>query len=375
MTIALSPGPRLDDLIQTESVIVCVGSGGVGKTTTSAAVALKAAQLGRTVCVLTIDPARRLATAMGLPALGNTATRVGDLPLWAMTLDAKQTWDDLVRRFAPTPAQAERIFANHYYQQISSSLAGSHEFMAMEKLYELHESAAYELLVLDTPPTRHALDFLEAPRKMMGFMDEGVLRLLTTPTRMAGRLGFGMLKSSTALMFGMLQRITGFEVLDDISDFVGSFSGMHAGFHDRAGKVEAYLRSPRSRFVLVTSPDPRTVEDAIFFFRKLREASMPFGGFVVNRVRVDALRTAEAVTEWERLRASPSELTENSALAGRLLENFEAYQALAEADGLQIRRLLQSCPGLHFWRTIPELDRDVHDLAGLERINQHLFEG
>jgi len=249
------PITTLDELVRTKSVIVCVGSGGVGKTTMSAAIALRAAEVGKRVCVLTIDPARRLASAMGLTALGNTESRIaterleaaGVGPpsgqLWAMMLDTKRTWDDLVTRFAMDPEQARRILANHYYQQISSALAGSQEFMAMEKLYELHESGKYDVLVLDTPPTRHALDFLDAPKKMMDFMDEGVLKLFLTP----GRLGFGFLRSSSALMFNVLERVTGFEVLRDISDFISSFGGMYAGFRDRATKVEEFLRADRTR--------------------------------------------------------------------------------------------------------------------------------
>src|SRR5437879_231442 len=178
----------LTELLSRKKIIVCVGSGGVGKTTTSAAIALQAAALGKKVCVLTIDPAKRLANSMGLKALGNQETRIskerlesagvkGDGELWAMMLETKRTWAELVTKFAPDAAAKERILANHYYQQISSALAGSQEFMAMEKLFELSESGKYDLLVLDTPPTRHALDFLDAPKKMMGFMDESVLKL------------------------------------------------------------------------------------------------------------------------------------------------------------------------------------------------------
>jgi anion-transporting ArsA/GET3 family ATPase len=288
--------------------------------------------------------------------------------LWAMMLDTKRTWDDLVRRFALDPAQAQRIFDNHYYQQISSALAGSQEFMAMEKLYELHESGLYDLLVLDTPPTRHALDFLEAPQKMIGFMDEGVLKVLTAPTRMAGRLGFGMLKLSTAMMFAMLQRITGFQVLNDIADFVVS------GFRERARRVEEYLRSSRTSFVLVTSPNAQTVDEAIVFFRKLREASMPFGGFIVNRVHADGLEDAVAAEEWEQLRANPGRLTADPVLAARLIDNFGAYQLLAEADAAQIRRLHEACRGSHFWRTVPAFDVDIHDLSGLAQVIESLFD-
>jgi anion-transporting ArsA/GET3 family ATPase len=378
---------ELEDLVRTKQVIVCVGSGGVGKTTMSAAIALEAADLGLTVCVLTIDPARRLANAMGLPSLGNVATRVESArfeaaglaapkgQLWAMMLDTKRTWDDLVTRFAADAAQARRILDNHYYQQISSALAGSQEFMAMEKLYELHESAAYDLLVLDTPPTRHALDFLDAPKKMMGFMDERVLNAFLAP----GRLGLSLFQNSTAWMFGALQRLTGFDVLRDISDFVGSFSGMHAGFRDRAAKVEELLRANRSTFLLVTSPNPQTVEEARFFYRKLVEYRMPIGGFVVNRVHPEALGAPGAKDVWAAMRQDPGQLLRSLDLPAapdlgvRLADNLDRFEALARRDALQLDRLALACPGPHLTRLVPAFDVDVHDLSGLSRINRHLF--
>jgi len=383
------PGATLDELVRTKKVIVCVGSGGVGKTTMSAAIALKAAQLGQRVCVLTIDPARRLANAMGLSELGNTESRValdgldGDGAatgeLWAMMLDTKRAWDDLVLRFAPSPEQARRILANHYYQQISSALAGSQEFMAMEKLYELHESGKYDVLVLDTPPTRHALDFLDAPQKMMGFMDEGVLELFMTPSRMAGKLGLGLFKRSSTMMFTLLERVTGFQVLSDIASFISSFSGMHAGFRDRAGTVQEFLRAGTSSFVLVASPSPLTVEDAEFFFRKLSDYQMPFGGFIVNRVHGDALQEEGAKTEWQRLRDHPGDILETLGVTGSLplaelvAAHFDRVQALADLDASGMAHLERSCAGTHFWRTVPAFDLDVHDLSALTRVNACLF--
>ena len=387
----MAAAPDLAELIETRKVIVCVGSGGVGKTTMSAAIALRAAQAGKSACVVTIDPARRLAAALGMRELGNAETRVGDdrfeaagiaAPrgqLWAMMLDTKRTWDDLVMRFALNPEQARRILNNHYYQQLSTARAGSQEFMAMEKLYELHESRKYDLLVLDTPPTRHALDFLDAPQKMMGFMDEGVLKaFLASPLR-AGKWGLGFLTSSSAWMFKMLERITGFEVIRDISDFIGSFSGMHAGFRERAGKVEVLLRSQVSTFVLVTSPDASTVEEAKYFFGKLAEKRMPFGGIVVNRVHVDALQEPGAKAAWEAMRQDPARILRalgaeaDPALAGRLAENFQHLQGQAEMDAAQMAQLERACTGTHFWRPVPAFDADVHDLSGLDRVNQRLF--
>jgi anion-transporting ArsA/GET3 family ATPase len=389
----MPPGPTLDQLVQTQKVIVCVGSGGVGKTTMAAAIALKAAALGQKVCVLTIDPAKRLANSLGVAALGNVESRVGNdrleaagirTPsgqLWAMMLDTKRTWDDLVARFATSPEQAKRILENHYYQQISSALAGSQEFMAMEKLYELHESGRYDVIVLDTPPTRHALDFLDAPRKMMGFMDEGVLKLFLTPSRMAGKFGLGFLKGSSALMFKVLERITGFEVLRDISDFINSFSGMHAGFRDRANKVEQFLRAGGSSFVLVTSPNPLTVEEARFFFWKLREYQMPFGGFIVNRVQHDALQEPGAREEWQRLAQNPEEIFQSLGLAGsrslavQVVENFGRFQTLAERDAAEVEHLKATCTGPHFWRLIPTFELDIYDLPALASLHAYLFEG
>jgi anion-transporting ArsA/GET3 family ATPase len=376
----------LDDLVRTQEVIVCVGSGGVGKTTVAASIAMHAAQVGKTACVLTIDPARRLANAIGLSELGNTPARVDDsrfdasgVPrpagrLFAMMLDTKDTWDDLVHRFASSPDQARRILANKYYQQISSAIAGSQEFMAMEKLYELHESKVYDLLVLDTPPTRHALDFLDAPQKMIGFMDDSLLKFLTSPSRV-GKFGLGMLTSSSAMMFAVLQRMTGFEVLKDISDYVNSFSGMHAGFRERAKKVEEQLRSSRSSFALVASPNAETIDEAIFFYRKLQIAAMPFAGFVLNRVQESAITTPEAAEEWITVRRDPSLLGGEPGLAVRLIENFAGYELLAAAHAANLAVLRDRCPGPHFWHAVPAFDTDVHDLSGLARVNSRLFGG
>ena len=393
----MAAAQTLEGLIETHRILVCVGSGGVGKTTTSAAIALRAAAAGRKVCVLTIDPAKRLANSMGLEKLGNKETRISDErvktaglgkpkgELWAMMLDTKRTWDDLVERFAKTSEQKERILANRYYQQISGALAGSQEFMAMEKLYELHESGKYDLLVLDTPPTRNALDFLDAPKKMMGFMDESVLKLFLDPGLRAGKLGLGLLKRSGAWMFKVLEKVTGFQVLADLSEFIASFSGMYGGFRERAQRVEELLREQSSAFLLVTSPAPPTVDEAIYFFQKIQDAKIPFGGFVVNRVHHDALDEAGAKAEWKRMRKEPALFLKAlgassrgkaaEALADRLSDNFQAFQALAEMDTEQMERLRTEtdAKGRYLWRTVPHFELDVHDLSGLARVGEHLF--
>jgi anion-transporting ArsA/GET3 family ATPase len=381
----------LDELVRARDVVICVGSGGVGKTTMSAAIALRAAQSGRTACVLTIDPARRLADAMGLGGVGNVATRVDDArydaaglgrpsgQLFVAMLDAKRTWDDLVSRFATSPEQAARILDNHYYQQISSALAGSQEFMAMEKLFELRESGRYDLVVLDTPPTRHALDFLDAPRKMMGFMDEGVRNLFATSSKMAGKLGFGLLRHSGVWMLKVLQRMTGMDVLSDISDFIESFGGMHAGFRDRAQAVEALLRASQSVFVLVTSPDPLIMDEAQYFRGRLADHGMPLGACVVNRVHTDWLADPGARQAWPRVLADAARLMDTFGpsidvdLARRLTDHLASVQSVADRDRAHLARFQAACPDVPLWRTVPAFDGGVPDLSGLSRINEHLF--
>jgi anion-transporting ArsA/GET3 family ATPase len=247
--------------------------------------------------------------------------------------------------------------------------------MAMEKLYELHECGTYDLLVLDTPPTRHALDFLDAPKKMMGFMDEDVLNAFLTP----GALGMSLVQSSSAWMLGILQRLTGFEVLRDIAEFVASFSGMHAGFRTRAAHVETLLRATRSAFLLVTTPSPQTVDEASYFYRRLVEYRMPVAGFIVNRVHRDALGEPGAKSAWDALRRDPARmlpglrLPARSDLAARVADTFDAFELLARRDAAQIARLERACPVARLRRTVPAFDVDVHDLAGLGKINGHLF--
>ena len=320
--------------------------------------------------MLTIDPARRLANALGLASLGNVETRIDPErldaagirhptgQLWAMMLDAKRTWDDLVIRFARDPAQARRILANHYYQQISSALAGSQEFMAMEKLYELHESGRYEVLVLDTPPTRHALDFLDAPKKMMGLLDEGVLRLFldADPHGREARLrlpqGLERPDVRAARAHHRLRGAARYLRLRRAAS-----SGMYTGFRDRArrgrgvsarGRVE--LRARRRARLRRRWRTPNSS------FGRLAEYRLPFGGFIVNRVHADALGEAGAADAWRRLRARPDGIFEalgvagGAALAERLAANFDRVQALADQDAARVDRLERTCPASSFLR-------------------------
>jgi len=367
---------NVGDILEGKDICICAGSGGVGKTTTSAAIAVGMAARGLKVCVLTIDPAKRLADSLGLRELGNEARRVDPAlferhgiemkgELWAMMLDAKATFDELVARQAPDEEARDRVLGNRIYQQISSALAGSQEYMAMEKLFELHTEGRFDLLVLDTPPTRNALDFLDAPRRLMQFIEGRSLRVFMRPTGLAAKVaGRG---ASVAL--SVFKRIVGFDLLADLAEFFNAFSGMVDGFQARAKRVNGLLADERTCFLVVCGPQGEPVDEAVYFHRKLVEAKLPFGGVIVNKVHYPA----------ERLRGDGDDLVTKLAeslgdaeLAGRVAENFADYQALAERDAKNIERLAAELRTRGVIR-VPYLDEDVHDLAGLAEINRYLF--
>ena len=351
----------IESWLRRKDVVVCAGSGGVGKTTTSAAIALGMAARGKKVAVVTIDPARRLANALGLPELGNEERRVEadvDGELWAMMLDAKRTWDDLIELHAPDERTREAVLSNRIYQELSNAVAGSQEYMAMEKLHELHQEGRYDLLVLDTPPSRHALDFLDAPRRLATFIDSRSLQFFTAPSRFGMKL-FGR---GTGMLFSVLRRASGVDMLEDLSSFFGSFGSMTDGFRERAERVNALLASDTSAFVLVTSPRQAAIDEALFFHRRLMEADLPFAGAIANRVR----------TSGGPASAPELDTLLGEGLARKVLRTYDEDRRLAERDRSNLdalRRRLHRRPLIE----VPELDGDVHDLAGLERMNGHLF--
>jgi anion-transporting ArsA/GET3 family ATPase len=368
--------PSVDEILEGKGICICAGSGGVGKTTTSAAIAAGMAARGLKVCVLTIDPAKRLADSLGLEQLGNEARRVDPAlferhgieiegELWAMMLDAKATFDELVARHAPDEESRERVLGNRIYQQISSALAGSQEYMAMEKLFELHTEGRFDLLVLDTPPTRNALDFLDAPRRLTQFIEGRSLRVFMRPTGIAARVaGRG---ASVAL--SVLKRIVGFDLLADLAEFFNAFSGMVDGFQARAKRVNDLLADPGTCFLVVCGPQGEPVDEAVYFHRKLVEAKLPFGGVIVNKVHYPAERLRG---DGADLAAVLAERLGDENLARRVIDNFADYQALAERDARNIDRLVAELRTRGVIR-VPYLDEDVHDLAGLAEINRHLF--
>ena len=347
-------------LLEGKAICVCAGAGGVGKTTTSAAIAIGMARRGHKVAVLTIDPARRLANSLGLPELGNEERRIElDAPgeLWAMMLDAKSTFDEIVAKHAPDAATRDAVLSNRIYKELSTAVAGSQEYMAMEKLHELHQENRYDLLILDTPPTRNALDFLDAPDRLSRFIDSRSLQFFLTPSR----TGLKIFSRGTGLLFSILKRLTGVDLLQDLSDFFASFGDMAEGFRMRAKEVKKLLGDERTTFLLVTSPAHEAIDEARFFRDQLDESGMPFGGVVVNRMHVEA-----DVDDPELPAGLPEEL------ADRLLDNFEDFRALAVRDRENVAELTADI-GERPVIVVPYLDDDVHDLAGLEAMNEYLF--
>jgi len=282
----MTNGAAVHEILTTRRVVICTGSGGVGKTTTAAAFALAAAREGRRAVVVTIDPARRLADALGLEGLTNAPSLIpGEWPgeLWALMLDTESTFNGLVAKYAGSEEQAEKILANRFYHNIAGALSGTQEYMASEKLFELYEETDYDLIVVDTPPTRNALDFLEAPNRLARFLDHRLYRILTAPTR-------GLVKAVNVAAQGFLRsvgKVVGGEVIADAIAFFVAFEGMDEGFKDRAKRVEHLLASDETAFVLVASPRADTVAEAVFFASKLIDHHLTIEALVVNRMHPD----------------------------------------------------------------------------------------
>jgi anion-transporting ArsA/GET3 family ATPase len=364
------------ELLEGKRVCICAGSGGVGKTTTSAAIAAGMAARGHKVAVLTIDPAKRLADSLGLPELGNTERQVdpglfeeagietNGGELWAMMLDAKATFDEVVRKHAPDAETRERILSNRIYQQLSNALAGSQEYMAMEKLFEIHAEDRYDLLVLDTPPSRNALDFLDAPRRLTQFIEGRALQVFIKPTG----LGMKVFGRGAGMAFGVMKRITGVDLLQDLAEFFQAMSGMVGGFRERAKRVTELLAADESTFLVVCGPQGEPIDEAVYFHRKLVEAKLPFGGVIVNKVHYED----EVPVEREELGPELSEAVGDEDLAARVRENFEAFRVLSERDRRNVEHLAKEMRTRAVIR-VPYLDEDVHDLRGLMEVNRYLF--
>ncbi|MEY4575713.1 MAG: hypothetical protein RL701_416 [Pseudomonadota bacterium] len=371
----------LGKVLATHRVIVCVGSGGVGKTTTSAAIAVRAACEGRHVLCLTIDPAKRLAQSLGLTELSGAEQQV--LPelferydlhprgtLSAMMLDMKRTFDELVERHASSPAQRQRIFANRLYQYVSTSLAGTQEYMAMEKLHSVRHDDRFDLIVLDTPPTTNALDFLDAPQRLVGAIDSPVMRWFVDTLQAAP--GLGIVSRGAAFVLKGLGRFTGAEFLQHVGQFVTELNDLFGGFRERAKSVYEDLKGDDVAFIIVTSPAPGTVAEAIFFTRKLREYGITPRAMVVNRVHAPVAPLEERSKLAAELRQHWPEPAAVPELLGRMLAAVADARVLAQRDQQGLERLHKAVGHDLPYVEVPAFDRDVHDLGALSRLSHHL---
>jgi anion-transporting ArsA/GET3 family ATPase len=351
-----------------QGIVVCCGSGGVGKTTTAAAIALEGARRGRRACVVTIDPAKRLADALGLDALTNEPGRIdGDWPgeLWALMLDTKSTFDTLVTRYAASPEQADGILKNGLYRNISGALSGTQEYMAMEKLYELQEQGRFDLIVVDTPPTRNALDFIDAPRRLTRMLDNRIFRLLIMPTRAYVKA----VSFATQAFLRTVSKVVGGQVVSDAVAFFQAFEGMEQGFRERAQHVMALLADPGTAFVLVASPRRDAVEEALFFAEKLLESHIGVDALVVNRLHPSFGGTPHESGAAQRERSR--DVSGGPALA-TLFANLADFRDIAAREEDHFASLAERVAPAPVAR-VPFLADDVHDLTGLTTVGSFLF--
>jgi anion-transporting ArsA/GET3 family ATPase len=372
-----TPGPAREfDVIDASSVIVCCGSGGVGKTTTAAVLGLEAARRGRRAVVVTIDPARRLADALGLDGglaaepqrieMGqfDSGTNSGG-ELWAMMLDTAATFDGLVRRHADSDEQIERILANPFYRNIAGALSGTQEYMAAETLHELHGDDRFDLVVVDTPPSRNALDFLEAPGVLARFLDHRLFRLLMLPTRG----GLRVIGTATQPILKAIGKVVGSDVLADSVAFFQAFAGMETGFRERADDVVRLIRAPETSFVVVAAPRHDTIDEAVWFANQLIDQGVGVTSAIVNRTHPE-FGDGTAV---EAVDAAAAARSDGDELLGSLWDNVAALRTMRDLE-LDVIAPLGDIVGADRLVVLPLLDGDVHDLDGLMVIAGHLFD-
>lgn len=373
----------LEGILRDRSLVACVGSGGVGKTSVAAALGLQAARQGRRVLVLTIDPARRLADALGLRSIGNEEhpVVVEGLPpgggLWALMLDTRSTFDDLIRRISPDAETRDRILGNNIYQIISDAFGTSQAYMATEKLYDVHASGRYDLVVLDTPPVKNALDFLESPGRLARFLDRHILKWFLRPYD-EKRVFSRMVSGTSAVVFRLLGAIFGKEFLTDLTAFLAAFKELYEGFRERHEAVLRLFSSPRTAFVVVCAPQESSVEVAGFFCREFAARDLPFAGIVVNRIHLASERPASARdllgSRVEALAADLPGPTVPSLLA-RLDKAHERLRSVARQEQALLPRIEGLVGRGQFLVRAPRLDESIHNLDGLEKLDAHLFGG
>ncbi|WP_283139745.1 ArsA family ATPase [Rhizohabitans arisaemae] len=356
-------------------IIVCCGSGGVGKTTTAAALGLRAAERGRSVVVLTVDPAKRLAQSMGLTELDNTPRRVkgtrGSGELHAMMLDMKRTFDEIIEAHAD-PERAQQILTNPFYQSLSSSFSGTQEYMAMEKLGQLRHSGEWDLIIVDTPPSRSALDFLDAPERLGRFLDGRLIRILTAPAKAGGRSAFKLLNAGFGMVAGALTKVLGASVLKDIQTFVSALDAVFGGFRQRAEQTYQLLQASGTAFLVVAIPERDAIREASYFVERLAEERMPLVGLVVNRVHrsqittLSAARSAAAAEELEARGEHP--------LTAAVLRLHSDRMQLAARERREQEHFTSTHPSVPVTE-VSAMAEDVHDLDGLRTIGEQLGTG
>ncbi|WP_282206196.1 ArsA family ATPase [Kitasatospora fiedleri] len=374
-------GLDIDTLIDDPEtrIVVCCGSGGVGKTTTAAAIGLRAAERGRRVVVLTIDPARRLAQSMGLSELDNTPRVVkgtrGEGELQAMMLDMKRTFDEVVLAHAE-PERARAIMENPFYQSLSAGFAGTQEYMAMEKLGQLRAEDRWDLIVVDTPPSRSALDFLDAPSRLGSFLDGRVIRLLTAPAKVGGRSAMKFLNVGVGLISGTLGKIFGAQLLTDIQTFVSATDSMFGGFRERADRTYQLLKAEGTAFLVVAAPERDALREAAYFVDRLAADEMPLAGLVLNRVHSTgapqltaerALAAAEALEE----NGTPHATVAAETLAAGLLRLHAERMQVMTRERRTRNRFASVYPDVPIVE-VAALPGDVHDLDGLRAVGELL---
>jgi anion-transporting ArsA/GET3 family ATPase len=374
---------RIDELVDDRRIVICCGTGGVGKTTIAAVLALESARRGRNACVVTIDPARRLADALGIEHLTNDPTEI-DRALWtgiaesdvvaggrlsALMLDTKSTFDVLVARNAASPGQAQRILDNSFYRNVSGALGGTQEYMAMEKLHQLHDEGNFDLIVVDTPPTRHALDFLDAPQRLIRLLDNRVFRLLMMPTRAYLRVA----SVAVQTFLRTVARVVGSEVIEDVVAFFRAFEGMEEGFRTRARVVGDLLGDPDTAFVLVTSPRRDAMQEATFFAQRLAEAGQIVQALIVNRVHPsfgdEAPTGLRAAADVLRRRSG-----EPAARLAALYDNLADFREIAALERDHIEALRDRIGSDTALAYVPYLAHDVHDFTTLHEVGEVLFD-
>ena len=377
----------LAELVMNRRVVIAVGAGGVGKTTTAAALGVAAAMRGKRVLCLTIDPARRLAEALGLqtmsaeeqaiePELFAKAGLSMKGSLTAMMLDTKRTFDELVIKYSSSPEHARRLLDNKLYKYVSTSLAGTQEYMAMEKLVAVKADPRFDLIILDTPPTANALDFLDAPERLAEAIDSAAMRWFIQAFESSGKLSLNLLARGAAAVLRGLGRITGGGFLEAMAEFIAELNDLFGGFKQRAKMVENALRSDEVSFVLVTSPAPMSIQEVLFFSERLESSRMPRGAFVVNRFRMPPLCADTPPSEKEAAAAIDAHklLLDDDAPARVVHAHADAVR-LAALDALHVHLLGERAQGRVPIVRVPELASDVHDLTRLGEIAETLMSG